>query len=319
MAGTLPGIPLSQQFSAVGRPLPGCLLYFYAANTTTPQDSFLDQGLTIKNPWPLAADNSGRVPMFYLADGSIHVRLTDNGGVVQFDYPSMMVVGPSSGTGGGGGTSVDPTTIFQTGDVMWLDVSGPRTGWVRDNGRTISNLGGGGSERAAADCQALFVFLWNTYPTFCPVTGGRGANGLADFNAGKQITLPDKRGFIPGGLDDMGNSAVGRYPSVPIITGSVTTPGSWIGESIHQLNTGEIPTGLFSLNFTDPGHTHTYTATRDVAGAPTHTIPAGAVTIGTDTIPGAFTNISASITDHAGNGTHNNTPYTVLGTFFRKL
>jgi len=78
MAGSLPGIPLSQQFDANGSPLRGALLYIYAANTTTPQDSFLDSGLTIKNPWPLQADATGRLPMLYLADGAVHVRLTDS-------------------------------------------------------------------------------------------------------------------------------------------------------------------------------------------------------------------------------------------------
>src|SRR5262249_40877261 len=159
----------------------------YAANTTTPQDSFQDQGLTIKNPWPLAGDNSGRVPMFYLADGSVHVRLTDSAGVVQFDYASMLVIGPS--TGGVVGPRVDQTAIFQTGDCIWLEQSGARTGWVRDNGRTIGNAVSGASERANADCQALYVYLWNLNRADCPVTGGRGSTGLNDFNANKQIQL----------------------------------------------------------------------------------------------------------------------------------
>src|SRR5499427_5139220 len=84
--GTLP-LALTQQFSftncqaftnACGTPLIGGLLYFYQVGTVaTQQDSFQDTGLTLKNPWPLVLDANGRIPNFYLANGSIHVRLTD--------------------------------------------------------------------------------------------------------------------------------------------------------------------------------------------------------------------------------------------------
>jgi len=331
MAGTLPGIPLSQQFSAIGQPLAGCLLYIYAANTTTPQDSFLDQGLTIKNPWPLTGDNSGRVPMFYLADGSVHVRLTDSGGVVQFDYPSMMVVGPSSGTGGGGGTSVDPTTIFQTGDVMWLDVDGARTGWVRDNGRTIGNAVSGASERANADTQALFVFLWNTYSnSICPVTGGRGASGLADFTAGKQIALPDKRGYSPTGNTAMGNADLASLAGAPIVLGSATASGSKLGEATHLLTNGEI--ALHTHSATDSGHDHFIETNHNqvrlissVAGGPLAD-PGAAAGNRADVSAQKVQSGQAAITVASAGGAtppgglaHNNTGLVVIGTFYRKL
>jgi hypothetical protein len=325
MAGTLPGIPLSQQFSAIGQPLAGCLLYIYAANTTTPQDSFLDQGLLIKNPWPLAGDNSGRVPMFYLADGSVHVRLTDSSGVVQFDYPSMLVIGPSTGGGGGGG-SVDPTTIFQTGDVIWLDQDGTRTGWVRDNGRTIGNAVSGASERANADTQALFVFLWATYTNvLCPVVGGRGANGLADFTAGKQITLPDKRGYCPAGNTAMGNADSAGLASVPFFVGGPTVAGSLGGEGTHLLSLGEAPIG--QITFNDTSHAHNFdTGTHGtnlssvslVFNTGGSLIGVGGSAVG-DTTSIHASSTGGSITDHAGGHSHNNTGFIVIGSFFRKL
>jgi microcystin-dependent protein len=326
MAGTLPGIPLSQQFSAIGQPLAGCLLYIYAANTTTPQDSFLDQGLTLKNPWPLAGDNSGRVPMFYLADGSVHVRLTDSGGVVQFDYPSMLVIGPSTGGGGGGG-SVDPTTIFQAGDVIWLDQSGTRTGWVRDNGRTLGNAVSGASERANADCQALFVFLWGTYTnTICPVVGGRGANGLADFTAGKQITLPDKRGFSPVGDTAMGNADTARLAGVPFSQGNATTAGSQGGEATHLLATTEMPSHKHPAFISDPTHAHTTTANNlsiSYSGSGGNNSPqfqagfgTGASLTGVRVWDGATFDTTAAV---GGGGPHNVTSLCIVGSFYRKL
>jgi microcystin-dependent protein len=276
--------------------------------------------LTLKNPWPLAGDNSGRVPMFYLADGSVHVRLTDSGGVVQFDYPSMLVIGPSTGGGGGGG-SVDPTTIFQTGDVMWLDVDGTRAGWVRDNGRTLGNAVSGASERANADTQALFVFLWNTYvDTVCSVVGGRGANGLADFTAGKQITLPDKRAMCMVGNTAMGSADGAALAGVPFYVGNSTTAGSRLGEATHTLSTPETPV-----------HTHAFTG--DLMPTHSHPLPYHGVVSysgsggSTSPISGggdSTTSVSAGTptgtnSNTGGGGAHNNTQFGVIGTFYRKL
>src|SRR5262249_52846509 len=161
------------------------------------------------NPWPLTLDANGRIPALYLADGAVHVRLTDSAGVVQFDYPSILVIGPSSG-GGGGGPAVDPTTIAGTGDIKFRPTSEFVTGWVKLNGQTIGSATSGATGRANADTQALFIYLWQNCPdAHCPVSSGRGANGLADFSANKQLTLIDLRGRGLAGLDDMGNIAAG--------------------------------------------------------------------------------------------------------------
>lgn len=339
MAGSLPGIPLSQQFDAVGKPLAGALLYIYASNTTTPQDSFQDQGLTLKNPWPLPADNSGRVPMLYLADGSVHVRLTDASGVVQFDYPSMLVVGPSSGGGGGGGGGVDPTTVFQTGDCIWLETTGTRVGWVRDNGKTIGNGVSGASERANADCQNLFVYLWNLNRPDCPVTpGGRGSTALNDFNNNKQIQLPDKRGYCPAGDTAMGNADLGNLAGVPFLgAGNSSTVGSKGGEATHQLQTAEVGAHHHSVYLHDPKHQHGLPPYNDApfqggGGTPFHfPINTSGSAINTDLQPTGISLQSAPDSGGLAQGTvnqtadnaaavgHNTTPLIVIGTYFRKL
>jgi microcystin-dependent protein len=259
--------------------------------------------------------------MFYLADGSVHVRLTDASGVVQFDYPSMLVIGPSTGGGGGGGGSVDPAAIFQTGDVMWLDVEGTRTGWVRDNGRTIGNAVSGASERANADCQALYVFLWSIYgDAICPVLGGRGAAPLADFNAGKRITLPDKRGYSPCGSTAMGNSDNGVLAGVPFSAFTSANAAGKGGEATHTLMTAEMPahTHAFAGDLM-PTHSHPLpyhgVVSYSGSGGSTSPISGGgdsttAVSAGTPT----GTNSSTG-----GNGPHNNTPLIIMGSFYRKL
>jgi len=313
MAGTIPNLPLSTQFDKdTGAPLRGGKLYFFQAGTvSTVQNAFKDVGLANPHPNPITLDGAGRVPSFYLADGSIHVRLTNAQGVVQFEELNLLVIGPSSG-GGGSGTSVDATALFQTGDVVWLDQAGVRPGWVRDNGRTLGSSSSGASERANADCQSLYVFLWNTYPdTLCPVNGGRGASAADDWAANKWIALPDKRGFVPGGLPDMGNLDSGRLAGVPVVGGSATVAGSTVGEMTHTLGVTEIPSHTHTLH--DPGHSHTYRGFTNGGGNQT----GNTQDLGTQATSASTTGITI---DPAGGGAaHNNVQFTVLGTFYRKL
>lgn len=318
MAGTLPSIPLGQQFDIDGSPLAGAFLYFFQVGTVaTLQNSYQDYGLTIVQPNPLVADQYGRIPMFYLADGQVHVRLTDASGVVIFDYPNMQVIGPSSGGGGGGG-SVDPTTIAATGDFKWRPTTETLTGWVKANALTIGNASSGASQRANADTQALFVYLWSNFTdAHCPVVGGRGGTALADFTASKQITLPDLRARTPFGLDDMGGAASGRLLASNVTSSGdgVTTPSATGGEANHTLVVGEAPTGQFTFN--DAAHTHTV-AIQGIS------LASGPDVVETFMVSGGSTATSyaltgASISDHAGGGSHNNMPDFMLGTWFVKL
>jgi hypothetical protein len=235
--GSLP-IALQQVSDQNGKPIVGALLYFYQVGTVaTRQDSFQDTGLTNANQWPLQSDAYGRIPMFYVASGSIHVRLTDPGGLVIFDYPNMLVIGPSGGGGGGSGT-VDPTGVASTGDMKFRPSSEVLTGWVRMNGNTIGNSVSGATERANADTQALFIYLWGL--GLIP-SGGRGANGLADFNASKTMPTIDMRGMAPVGLDTMGAAAAGRLNGALFTAGNSSTPLSTGGEATHTITQAQLP------------------------------------------------------------------------------
>lgn len=237
-AGTIP-LALAQQVDINGAPLANCQLSFFVAGTPAQQqDSFADFGLTQKNPWPLTCDQSGRIPMFWLADGLVHARLTDSFGSPIFDN-TLQVLGPSSGGGGGGGT-VDPTTVLATGDVKIKYGTGPITGFVRLNGLTIGNGTCGCTERANSDAQALFIYLYNADANLV-VSGGRTGNALNDFNASKQLTLPDFRGRAMAALSDMGNSDVGLFAGVTFQTGNSTTLGSLLGAARRTLAVGSLP------------------------------------------------------------------------------
>jgi microcystin-dependent protein len=273
---------MTQQFDVLGQPLNGGQLFVIVAGTvSTPQDAFADVGLTIKQPYPMQLDAAGRVPQFFLSDPSsggnatVKIRLQDKNGVVQLAADNVLVIGPSGGTGGSGAT-IDPTTVFQTGDLKARYAVGihPGTepGWVRCNALTIGNASSGATERAAAVCQALFQFLWPN--TDLVVSGGRGANAAADWGAGRTITTPDYRGYALAALDDMGNAASGRLTAAFFGT-AATVLGAVGGAESLTLDKTQIPAHKHSGSTIAEAETHNHNIQR-----PTNTHTEALVTTG---------------------------------------
>jgi microcystin-dependent protein len=252
MAGTIP-LSMTQQFDVYGKPLSGGQLYIIQAGTvSTPQDAFQDTGLSIKQPYPMTLDAAGRVPQFFVADGTVKIRLQDKAGVVQLAADSVLVIGPSAG--GGGGVTVDPTQLIQTANMILRYGVGPLGGYVRLNGLTIGSAGSGATERANSDCQNLFQYLWGADPNLT-VSGGRGATALADWTANKQIATPDWRGYALGALDDMGNTAAGRL-SVSYFGASPITLGAAGGGEWVTLTAAQMPIHYHVAAIYDPAHAH---------------------------------------------------------------
>jgi hypothetical protein len=316
MAGTFPGVCNAQQFDINGNPMAGGLLTVYAGGTTTLAATFQDIGLTLPSTNPLVADASGRLPLFFVADGQYALRLTDANGIQTsggFYYPQIPSIGASSS--GGGGSVVDPTTVFSTGDAKWRLEESTIAGWVRVNGRTIGNASSGATERANADTQALYVYIWQTYPDgICPVVGGRGASALADFSAGKQITLLDSRGRAIFGLDDMGNSAAGAFSGVTFQKGNTTTGGSSAGANSTTLQTSNLPPYT-------PSGTVVVSPIGALHGSSFNTSNQSAATDPGGTLQNSI-NLNATFTGSPQGGT--STPFpavprAILGTLFWKL
>lgn len=243
MAGSIP-LSLQQVFDDEGDLLSGGLVYFIQAGTVgTPQNAFQDSGLTI--PWanPYTLPENARLPLVYFADGYIKVRITDADSVQVFNQDNIPVTGFA--TGGGGGGTIDATTVLQTGQIIPMYGTGAISGFVRANGRTMGNASSGATERANADTSGLFAFLYNADANLT-VSGGRGANAAADYAANKTITLPDWRGRAIAGLDDMGNSAAGRLTATYFGT-AATALGAAGGSEFRTLLASHIPS-LTSVN-----------------------------------------------------------------------
>lgn len=315
MAGSL-SLSLSQQFDAQGRPLAGGFLYFYQSGTTTPQSAYQDSSLTIAHPNPITLDAAGRVPVFYLADGAIKIRLSDSGGVTIIAADNLLVIGPSSGSGGS--ASVDATTVLATGDIKYTYGTGALSGFVRGNGRTIGSATSGATERANSDAQSLFQYLW-TQDANLSVSTGRGVSASADWSANKTITLPDFRGRVLAAMDDMGNSAASRLTSAGSgITG--TTLGASGGAETVTIAVGNVP--QLAVTITDPGHIHSST------GGYLGTQNNGNISGGGGQIAGleanpnsnsATTGITATANTGSANTALNKTPPTMTVTVYIKL
>lgn len=260
-AGTLPGISMTQQLDEFAKPLSGGKLSFIQAGTTsTPQNCYQDTALTLAWPNPLTLDAAGRVPQVFCADGIIKIRLTDKNGNQKLVQDNLLVVGPSGG-GGGGGT-IDPTTIAATGDLKVAYGTSVLSGWVRANGRTIGSSTSGATERANADCQALFVYLWGADANLV-VSGGRGASAAADWAANKTIALPDWAGRALAGLDDMGAGAKGRLTSTYFGT-SATVLGAAGGTESRTLTAAQLPANIPNSATTTSNSTKASTGSNSV-------------------------------------------------------
>lgn len=313
MAGTIFGLGLSQQIDGDGKPLAGARLYIMGAGTSAPVDVFKEYALTNLHPHPIELDSLGRVPQIWLADGTYRARLIDKSGVVIFDEDGVTALGPSSGSGGGDTT--DPNATLTTGDMKWRPSTGTLSGWVRSNGRTIGSAVSGATERANADCEALFLHLWASFSdTLCPVTTGRGAAAAADWAANKQITLVDMRGRAPFGVADMGNADSGRLSATTFSAGNKTTGGSPAGADSVTLTVAQMPS-----------HTHTQTAhSHNIKNRNRNDMPStGSNDVVTEIGAGTLNDTTDSTTavnqNTGGGAAHPNMPPGVVGTWYMRL
>jgi len=169
----------------------------------------------------------------------------------------MAYIAPSTSgnvltSNGSAWTSATPAvSSAPTGSVFDYVGGTAPTGYVLLSGRTIGDATSGATERANADTATLYALLWdNMTNTEAPVSSGRGANAAADFAAHKTITLPDARGRVIAGKDNMGGTTASRLTSAGSgITG--TTLGTSGGGETVTLTAAQsgLPSHPHTLNF----------------------------------------------------------------------
>jgi hypothetical protein len=170
---------------------------------------------------------------------------------------------------------------------MIYSFASSRTGFLLVRGQTVGDAASGATD--ASDAYGdLFAFLWDSLADAqAAVSGGRGGSAAADFAADKTITMPDKRGRVSMGADNMGGS------SANVVTGTeADTLGDVAGDEEHAQIIAELAA-------------HTHTAFHQAS--PSYGQPAG----------GVF--FTAGITGSTGSGTAMNimNPYMTENCFIR--
>lgn len=211
----------------------------------------LTSAITLGDGWNVAVANTGsgtitiNTSLSQLIDGATSTT------ILAGQTKLIHCTGAQFVTVGGGSGAV-------TGSLVdYLGSTAP-TGYVLASGRTIGSAASSGTERANDDCYALFVLLWNSMANSeAAVSGGRGANADADWSANKTIALPDLRGRVTAGKDNMGGTTASRLTSGGSgITG--TTLGASGGTETHTLSAAA--SGM-------PAHGHTLNgAIYDIGG-----------------------------------------------------
>lgn len=221
MAGVRYSEPNQFEVDRNGVPLAGARLFFFETGTVTPFDTWSDVGLTTPNSNPVPADANGRFGAIWLSpvqayNVELWTATTDadpDGSQIWAQDP----VGPASG----GAQQAVAGIVAEMRAYAGLASAIP-TGWALCFGQAVSRT----------DFAVAFAAMGTSW--------GEG-DGTTTFN------LPDMRGRVLAGLDNMGGSAANRITSgVAGIAGN--TLGAVGGDQATQEHT-------HTLN--DPEHTHT--------------------------------------------------------------
>ncbi len=176
--------------------------YFYAAGTGTPLTVYHDAALTTPWTYPITAGLNGVLPAIYLPYVDYRVRITTSTGGVIFDQDNIENQAPPAAS------TLAENRLFGTGYIISRLSGGTLDGFVRMNGRTIGSASSSATERANADCEDLFAYLWNNLgDSIATVSSGRGSTAAADWAANKTIVVPTMQGRLLAGVDDMGTTA----------------------------------------------------------------------------------------------------------------
>lgn len=225
-------VPIPVFDPGTGAQAGGAKAYFYVGGSSTPLRVYTSDDGAAPHTQPVVADANGVFPPIFIPYGPFGYRVTTAEGTAI--SPNVLTVqNPAPpDSGGGGGIVVQADQILQPGDTMWRLQGGVRSGWVRMNDKTIGSTGSGATERANADTEALFTYLWNNCSNaIAAVSDGRGANAAADFAANKTISVPTMQGILAAGLDDMGGPAVNRIQASTTISTTNASPTATVANA----------------------------------------------------------------------------------------
>jgi microcystin-dependent protein len=135
----------------------------------------------------------------------------------------------------------NPYSIPLGGGMPFFASTAPNSSFVFPYGQAISRT----------TYSALYSLLSTTYGT---------GDGSTTFN------IPDLRGRVLAGVDNMGGSAASRL-TVSYFGANASTLGATGGGESHTLAASELPAHSHPNTLTDPGHSHTLATNVVTAGA----------------------------------------------------
>lgn len=192
------------------------------------------------------------------------------------------------------GGAANPYNIPLGGLLPYVGASAPNSAFALPYGQAISR----------ATYAGLFSLVSTTF--------GAG-DGSTTFN------LPDLRGRVPAGLDNMGGSAASRLTSI----GSGTTLGAVGGEQAHSLSAGEMPAHQHSG--TTSGQSNDHVHNWGGSGTANISASAGGLNVklgsGSDNTAGTSADHTHTFTtsSQGGSAAHNNLQPTILTNYILRI
>lgn len=135
----------------------------------------------------------------------------------------------------------------RTGQTISTCESTPPFGYIAANGGTIGSGSSGATTLAGTTAFPLYNLLWNNFlDAWSPVSGGRGASAVADFNANNTINLAGTNGLLIASLNALSPTLTfttnhGASNTNFIIS---STTGFRTGSPVQLTTTGSLPTNF---------------------------------------------------------------------------
>ena len=307
--------PFLQLEDSAGAPRSGAKLYFYASGTTTPITVYTDSGLGTPLSNPVVADASGIFAAIWIAASSYKFKLTTSADVEILTVDniagsaafsdSLFTLQDGADTTKQLNFQLSPITTGTTRTWTVQDVSGTvyvsggQDVAIADGGTnastalgglinlgfpvgTVLDYGGTSAPSGFLLCYGQAVSRTTYALLFAAISTTYGVgDGSTTFN------LPDVRGRVVAGKDNMGGSSADRLTNQ---TGGLNgdTLGATGGSETHTLTTAQMP-----------AHTHTI----GMSGSSGATSPAA---------PGAGAPTTYNSGSAGGDGAHNNVQPTII-------
>ena len=294
---------MQQYFDNNGNPLAGGSVYYYAPNTTTFQTTWQNSNQTIVNTNPVILDGAGRALIYGV--GTYRQVVYDQLHNLIWDQLTSSGASSGSATNFGDGNAVGTikawagiiapaqyqfangqqvlrasfpdllTAITQVESVICTTGSNILTALTDTTqipiGASVEVSCVPGTSTVTATTNST-VTLSNTATissavnaTFFPFGNGNGSTTL---------NVPDLRGYVIAGRDNMGGTAAGRLTSV-YYSNNPDSLGASGGSQSTTLTLSEMVGHTHTATVTDPGHTHGLADSVSFGGSGTNAVTGG--------------------------------------------